>query len=300
MYFRNSTSSASPKIAHKLCEVFFKTLLTISLLTVCFSSLHAQHENQILKEAYQKKSTKTLEKFVKQWKLKSKPIGSTELAKLNDTLKNAYLAFSTFYNFDALKNKNLSSRSIDLPNMSLPITIQNSLEVYVTEKIYHSDEEIEKYIIQQIYKTTEDEEVRKKLTQKTNGKLPTVFYENYSPDYNKLERLQTYKLTNFRPVINNTLPKLYLTQKYDQLLTSFLNTKIGGDAKTERENRIDFLKTGLEVEPNFPIYVSSISFDKNLAYAIIYFSNGYKNGEALLKRIVGNWSLISSKITSVQ
>jgi hypothetical protein len=297
--------------------------LSIFLLFIPFLT-NAQKEEQLLEKANNKNSKELLKTFFEHWQHEIPAITNGELAQLNDTLRQAYGVFKAFYkplNIDSIGGSEWGNNIYD--NVAYLI-LQNKVWIYSQEKIFYTESEIDKFIVDNINKTIKEDSIKQKLLKRDNGKLSSYTIRTFGPDkdiFSDDEGTSVIidSILNFRPQINSSKAPLYLTPKYDKILNTFLgNTyhKFGtggimnpAKAKGESEKRKVFLENYIKIwhghwggywQLNSYPACSSITFDKNLEFAKIQFRMVYEGGEAILKRENGNWKLISSKRTWIE
>jgi hypothetical protein len=296
-------------------------MLLICLLTVlsCYSQNIVE-----LQRAYKNKSVTRLNKFFQGWQKKITPITNKDLSEMNDTIRQAYAAFTSFYqpfNIKALGGSEFGNKNYNKVHF---LIIQNNINIRITnEKIYYTEAERDSFIVSTIKRSNMSDSVIQRLTKRTDGKLPDRTIQIFSPNkyYNERDTGKlVFKVKDFHPVINGKgRPPLYLTAKYDTLLNNFLgNThsplgkgNIMSPAKAEAESakRQKFLEHFIKIWyghwggywqlESYPT-ASEIIFDKDFSYAKINFQMIYEGGEAILKKDKGKWVLLSAKRTWIE
>jgi len=287
----------------KIIILFFIFSLFVNI------SLYSQTDLKMLEEAYKHSSKKKLKNFFDAWSREITPITDAELSTYNDTIQQAYKAFVAFYkphrldsicgidnimykkrffffytryeldSIEAIQWTNRLYKDVDF------LIVQNNFKIYFTDKIYPEFER--------------------------------NFYFWYDENENSK---QVDSVVNFRPQINcNDKIPVYLTPKYDTLLNTFLGSEhlefgTGGimnvaQAKGKSKRKKSFLENYIKILHghwggywhlcSFP-EAYSITFDKDMEYALIYFRLHYGGGEAILKREGETWTLISSKLRWIE
>jgi len=251
---RNDVNGSTYKRKNKyVLFVFF-------LFTIAFA--YPQTELEMLERAYKNNSKEELKVFFDNWSREITPITNEELSTYNDTIQEAYKVFVDFYNFnfsnlnilhpnDAKQYKNLYK------NVNFLI-VQNELKIYFVNKIHFE--------------------------------FPTQ--EGYLTD----------SITDFRPAIRRSgKTPLYLTKKYDETLNAFLGdglVKLGKDGRDETSDKKEFLENYVKIDvghwydwllPAVP-EVYTITFDKNMKYAIIFYRiSSCTGGEIAIKKEGNTW-----------
>ncbi|HEX2788177.1 MAG TPA: hypothetical protein VHP32_09745 [Ignavibacteria bacterium] len=275
-----------------------------------------------LKEAYNDNSKLQLWNFFLQWHKEIPTITEEEFNQLNDTLKNAYLAFKEFYQPQDLKkigNPEFGFHTYDSVRFFL---VQNYIRIYFADKVYFNDAEVDSAIIAYIYEIEDNDSVRAMLLKRENGKFSQRVIDMWGP-YSMLFDLKeklTDSITNFRPqvVSKNFAIPVYLNEKYEMILNKFLgsdhvslgenNIMMPAYSVEESAERKKFLENFVKIFyghwggywqlDTYP--VGSIIFDKNMEYAKIDFRMIYQGGHAFLRNNNGKWELIFSELTWIE
>ena len=295
----------------------------IILFTLAGIVAKAQTEGELLEKAYKKKSLPVLKDFFETWHNDIKPIADEELGTQNDTIVHAYRAFSAFYNPLDLERAGGSEWGDDIYNNVTYLIVQDRLWIYLKDKIFYTDEERDKYAVEEINRTIKSDITKQRLLKRENGKLANNVLTTFAPDNHfstrNEKRIPVDSILNFRPQITCNKTPLYLTKKYDEILNAFLGNshyKLGtggimnpARSNGESEKRKVFLENYIKIwhghwggywQLNSYPTCSSITFDKNFEYAKIEFVMVYEGGEAIMKNENGVWRLISSKRTWIE
>ena len=257
------------------------------------SYIFSQPDIKMLEKAYKEKSATKLKDFFVGWSQDVPPITDTELLELNDTIQQTYKAFISFYKPHRLDSIGGSEWGNDIYKKADFVIVQNAIEIYFTDKVYYSAQETEKYI-----------------------------FNFFGPDSreNAGDRILTDSITDFRPAVRcDKKTPLFLTEKYDKIINSFLGNNYlplgtGGimnpaRSKGQSAKRKKFLENYVKIFHGhwggyWQLYsypeVYSITFDNDMKYARIDFRLVYEGGEALLKNEEGVWTLISSELTWIE
>jgi len=296
----------------------YSTLILILAEVTCFSQQNGKH----LLHAYKNKSVTELFQFYENWNKEIPAIGNQEYSKLNDTLKEVYNVFTAFYQPLNIRSLGGSEWGNEIYNKVTYLIVQNSVKIYVTNKIYHSTEEIDSLVVKSINGANINDSVKLELLKRKNNKLSPHVIERFDPFGSFYDRKDSLikQIKNFRPRISVQNKKtLYLIPKYDILLNAFLgNTHLplgsGGimnPARTKGESakRQKFLEHFIKIWYGhwggyWQLYsyptATSIVFDKDMRYAQVNFRFVYEGGEAILKNNKGKWELLSSKRTWIE
>jgi hypothetical protein len=276
-----------------------KLFLTLVVLLSVFSVLFAQTESDKLNKAYSRRSQKLLKEFFEDWQEKSKPISDSEYNQLNDTIKEAYKVFESFYNPKDLEKYGGSEELYGIyKNIEFAI-IQNSVQVFRGKKVYYTAEEIDSFMVASVTNNPNyDSAFKAKMLKRDNGELNIMtqnFFYPYSPEHLKLQKVDD--VLNFRPRIS-VIKSLYFLPKYQQAFDQFLilNTE---QKRVFLENYIAISQGQIALNlVTFPT-VTAIAFDENMRYVQVDFSIGSNMGQAYFKKDKNAWVFIKSEITGV-
>jgi hypothetical protein len=299
-----------------------KAKAILILLLICLSKIgFTQSNGRNLQQAYKDQSLTELNQFLDNWNKKIPAISDAEYAKLNDTVKQAYNVFSTFYrplNIEALGGSEWGNQIYDKAHY---LIVQNTASVYLRTKIY-TNTEIDSIVVSETNKSNLSDSVKNNLLRRRNNRLSRDAIERFTPYdlYDDDKDRLILKVKGFCPTINCGDKKaLYLTPKYDTLLNAFLgNTQLplgaGGIMNPARSSgesgkRQKFLENFIKIWYGhwggyWQLYsyptADAIIFDKSMKYAIVKFRMVYEGGEAILKNNNGKWELLSSKRTWIE
>jgi hypothetical protein len=281
----------------------------------------------VLENAYKHRSLKELQFFFDDWARKIKPVTDAEMVGMNDTIKQAYAVFNTFYRPFDIGKIGGSEWGNTLYQKSKYLIIQNKVDINFNPKLYFTDAERDSFIVKQINASSMPDSVKKKLLTKKDGKWSTMVIEEFDPNNFGLftgssrdtDRF-AFTIKNFRPVINgNGRKPLFLTSAYEALLSSFLKNKYsplgtggimnpararGGSAKRQKflENFIKIWQGhwgGYWQLHSYPT-INAITFDKDLRYARVDFQMIYEGGQAMLKKEGNKWVVMWAKRTWIE
>jgi hypothetical protein len=302
--------------------ISFKPNCVLLLLLLVSSSGYSQTAAQILEKAYKKESAEQLKQFFETWHTEIPSATQAELSHLNDTLRQAYRVFNAFYKPHRTDSLGGSEWGNDIYKNIEYLIVQNFVKIYFAEKVYYDDKEVEDSIVAYVKSHIADEAERQNLLRKKDGKLPPATIRLFGPN-----RLRPYahatlvdSITDFRPSIScNGKSPLYLNSRYNGLLNSFLGNKhtplgAGGimnpaRSKGQSKKRKDFLERYIKIWYghwggywqllSYPS-AYSITFDKDMNYAIVDFRMVYEGGEAILKNDNGHWEIITARRTWIE
>jgi hypothetical protein len=297
--------------------------LTIVLLFVVNLG-YAQTAEQLLEKAYKERSKEKLTNFFLQWNKEIPPIDLADLKQLNSYQREAYNAFIAFYKPHKLDSLGKSEWGNDIYKQANVLLVQNQIKI-LTQKVFYSDAEIDSIITRSVNRNEKQDSTRQRILRRVDGKLNQEIRNEYgfknsfsfqNPDI----ETTVDSIMDFRP--NIKVPGklcVYLTTEHDKTLKAFLGDKhlplgSGGimnpaRSKGASEKRKKFLENHIKIWyghwggywqlKSYPV-ASSIIFDKDMQYARVNFRLVYEGGQAILKKIDGKWTLISSKITWIE
>ena len=284
----------------------------VLFLYVFSSFAYCQKQNSLLYHSYQSKSIKELHTFYENWASAITTMNDSSLERVNDTIRNIYHVFQSFYNPKDIGRLGGSEWGND---------IYKNVQFLITQDriIYGFVDTLNKEVLIQkvIY-----------IIAKGNKNGIDTLLNQYGRDtaHFEAEYLEwpTPKihdtLFGFYPQLSFSLVKaLPLIPVYNRLLNQFLgdshynlgagNIMAPARSKGESEKRMKFLENYIRIWYghwggywqlySYP-YVSQIIFDPHFEHALIYFTMIYEGGYAYLKRINGAWTLIQAKRTWIE
>ncbi|MBK7440347.1 MAG: hypothetical protein IPI65_02110 [Bacteroidetes bacterium] len=299
-----------------------RTLFFI-LLSLFINVGNTQNVGKLLEKAYKKESPEMLHQFFLNWNKEIQPISEKELLTLNDTIRNTYNVFTAFYKPQSIDSLGGSEWGNSIYDNVEFLVVQNSIKIYFDEKLFWSEQETDKYIVDFIKSNVIDTALQNLLLKRTEGKLSENVIDRYGPKrkiYFERNVPPVDSIVNFRPIINcNGKRPVYLTTKYSDILINFLGNKhehLGNGgimtpalATKSSANRKTFLENQIKIWyghwggywqlHSYPT-AYAITFDHEMQYAIIDFRMIYEGGEALLKNVNGSWVLVSSELTWIE
>ena len=281
--------------------------IVCGFILIFFSfSAYAQNESNMLEKAYKQSSKKELKNFFDAWSREITPITDTELSTYNDTIQQAYKLFIDFYNSYRL-DSNDEYKNVDF------LILQNTLEIYFTDKVCYTKEEKKEYLINEYNKRYKDNDSIRQVRISWLNEDEWIERVFHGYDTIHKNKKQVDLVANFRPQINceNKIP-IYLMPKYDTLLNAFLGSEhlefgTGGimsvaQAKGESKKRQNFLENYIKIFHghwggywhlcSFP-KAYSITFDKDMEYAMIDFRSSWASGgEVIFKKEGDTWIFV--------
>jgi len=300
---------------------------TFFILLLLFANkyLSAQTDLELLKIAYQKKSSYLLGEIFEKWHRNSKRISNEEINNLNDTLKETYQVFKTFYKPKKL-NLIVGSEFSDALYQKIKYAlIQNNISIDMKDKIYYTATELDSFIINRIMNCNLDSTKKKYFSTKINGKFIPWVMATFQPEdiYEGKDKnvIKVYDYRDFYPIIeDSTIKSINLTKDIHTTLGSFLadthsHFVYGGGfksiarAKGESNDRKNFLENYIKIFcghwggywqlETYP-EVKNIIFDKNFEYAKVCYRMAYEGYETILKKENNQWKIISSERTWIE
>jgi len=293
-------------------------------MLILSTALFGQNPKTQLNKAYKKHTPCQLYGFFQQWQAEIPTITQNEFNALDNIQQNAYKAFSAFYKPHRTDSIGGSEFGTDIYKNVTFLIVQNQLIINSSEKVYYTAQDTENYVVAHINEANIHDSVKTKLLERQNGQLSELVLDNFGP--NHINTFPEYKpvridsIGNFRPPVycNGKFP-LYLTSKYEKILTSFLGNQYvslgkGGimnpaHAKGKSNSKKIFLEKHIHIYYghwggywqllSYP-QVYSITFDKDMNYALIDYRMIYEGGCALLKNEDGNWKIIDVHRTWIE
>lgn len=228
---------------------------------------------------------------------------------MNDTLKNAHLIFQKFYTPQNLSGIGGCEFGEIYKGINYVI-VQNHLQVYQTDQVYFTQQEIDSIALSNIYHVYE---VSQNDTANINLWKRRYFKNRksmkqwaYEFDHQTKDSLLA-KIEDFRPNVLIDSNVVYLTSEYRNVLLNFLG-EINYDEYSESDKKEKFLENQILISQGvFSFWhlitypsIQRITFDKNFEYVEIKFRILHEGGEAILKNIDGEWTLLSSNRTWIE
>lgn len=286
-------------------------LLLIPFLASMFVYQYAVEQNlDELEKAYRENSPSKLKRFLDKWADENKPITNRELENMDKIVDEGYQVFESFYDPHALEARGGSQFGNDYYLDTKYFLVQNSLNIYRSDKIYYTDSEIREYVKETINNQPGNDRSKKELIDRFNSKsleqssdLIRVYGPHGSNAPDSTQKL-VKSIDNFRPRIKNkTIVPLYYTEKYDRILKKFMLQNRNKDVVLEANSfdlkKQNFLANYIKIHRlsyNTPPYVLSVVFDREMEYAMVKFSMINEGGDAYLKKEKGKWNLLSAKV----
>ena len=245
-------------------------LLLFAALNACAQkekkTSHPIENSQLLEHAYKAKSQVELAQFFGVWSKNITPASQQEIQGMSPLHQEAYRVFTVFYKPHQLDSLGGSEWGNHIYQNAKFLLVQNSIII------------------------------------------------------RKEDSSERDSITDFRPVV--AVPNkqcIYLTSAREKTLTAFLgNTHVplgtGGimqpaRSSGESEKRKQFLENLVKIWPghwggywqlgSYPV-AYTITFDKDMLTAQVDFQMIYEGGESTLKKINGQWELISSRRTWIE
>lgn len=285
------------------------TLLFIALIAVS-KKTQAQSVAEF-EQAYAENSTEKLRQALDYWANEIKPVTEQERSKMSDVQREAYNVFETYYNPHDLATRGGSAFGNNAYLKFNYFLVQNRINVYQADKVYYTEPEIKEYVVKMIMKkfTTVSVEQRDSAIARFLSsplKNEQIFVYAYGPHGSEVSdstRHLVDSMINFRPrMIQTNATPLYLNKKYDELLQRFPGDEpipmgqVGIKKLDVMKKR--FLENYVKIfdyRPLTPPKVNSITFDKDMKYALVHYGMIMEGGHAFLKKENGKWVIISAK-----
>jgi len=283
------------------------------LIVALSNTVYSQKKNgQILEKAYKRQSQELLGVFFQNWNDEIQPFSNEVISSLDDTVQNMYQVFEEFYSPRNLKRIGGSEFGEIYQNTRF-IVVQNHLRGYITNQIYYTDAEIDSIVMKNIVRTknlplSDTLSIQKWTRRFKKDRENMILF--YGPKgflgENSSDSLIS-EINDFRP---NGLPDdtvLFLSKKYVLILEGFLG-EINNNDFSERYKKQLFIEEQINISQGlfdwwhlvtYPS-VRKVTFDKNFEYAEVQYRILHEGGEAILKKIDGEWKLISAERTWIE
>lgn len=261
-------------------------MIRLIFLFICapFATISfGQQADTLLFNAYETKSLVKLKSFFEKWAENTPAISNEEFHLLNDTEKNVYQVFQSFYNPKDINKTGGSEWGNHIYKHVKYFLVQN--------KIYFAFEDTLPKNVDEI-----------RMRSRSRKSLP---YDS---------------VKNFRPQLSFSKVKCVLVDKYHEaLINQFLgneHSKLGtgnimspAHSKDESENRQNFLEHYIKIWYghwggywqlySYP-YASTIVFDRKLENAIVFYTMVYQGGCAFFSKNNNTWTLTDAALTWIE
>lgn len=277
------------------------------------SSLFAQPQEELLYNAYEKKSYELLDKFFENWKNEKTSITDSEYQKLNDVEKDVYDLFYVFY---------LPKNTTNLSLNEYEYTYYTKVKYFIIHSKIHYH-----ILISDNYDSLVRVKVKDFLIDTTkhfnpfnpNTKDSPNLLDMYAMDCLYWECSIKDSIQDFRPFIRDTtVGILFFNKYYENLISKF----IGGDivplgtdnimqpayAEGISEEKINFLLPYIYTMANHwgnawvietSPYVSSIFFSHDRLSARIEYYYPYHSNLSYFQKINGKWVFMRDEMSGV-
>jgi hypothetical protein len=266
-----------------------------------------QNQEKLLLEAYQSNSSDKLALFFDNWAKETPSISNSEIMKMNDTIRNVYSLFKEFYDPLRIEKTEGSAWNNSYYKDSKYFLLQTFIRFGLVDTL-DKDILIQKLVsrLSKKFNITEDSVRRGYQTCRTLRK----WYQFRWPTPRNYD-----SIVQFRPQVGFQAPQTTeLTFKYDTLIDNFVSNNhdslfkrdTSATSKAESAKRAKFLEQCISmwysdfanvwIYYSFP-YVTSITFDRTLENAVLFYDMIGEGGYAYYKRKNGVWILIEVKRT---
>lgn len=293
-------------------KIFF--LLMILIMFAGYS--HAQEQR--FQEAFERNSPVLMEQALATWAREIRPKTIKERSIFKEHVRQGYAIFEAFFDPKNLAQLGGSQFGNDAYLNDRYAIIVPQLNIYQADKVYYSEDETKQYTIANINEYVQDKYktdfIRKVL--KGDAEHILTHYGPYGLEVKDSTTKLVENVLDFRPRMLVEVIPLYLTEKYDAALRSFLGNEttsfgqsgsIGASQATGGSlKRINFLQQIIKVFPGHwggkwelatPPKVNRITFDKEMRYAMISYELIYEGGLAFMEYKKGKWELVTAKRT---
>lgn len=292
------------------------SLILIFLFT--FLTVFCQRDPQarLLKEAYKSQSTELLYKFFDNW---SEEVKSNEDEAQSPYVAEAHKMFAAFYH--PLQTEDDGGERMTMYDNKPYFIVQGSLwKISLAEAILYKRDEIDSFLLSRIVQMYPDDTLeQREWTDYVRMNNPRPCYYS-SCDLTPFAQVFTTTLDSaveFRPPVHFEGKKIvYLTEKYEKMLNSFLGNKhiaLGkynimqpayskGKSRTKHEffNNAALIFYGhwggywqYETYPK----AGQIFFNPEMNRAIVMFRFVYEGGEVVMEKQNGEWKVVDFRFT---
>ena len=298
---------------------FTFSLIIILFLATVTVSCQRDPQAQLLKEAYKSKSTELLYKFFDNW---SEEVKSNEGEAQSPYVAEAHKVFAAFYH-----PQQIIARDIDchvLYDEKPYFIVQGSLwKISEAETILYKQEEIDSLMAARILQMyPDDTNEQRDWIKYIHNNNPKLCYES-SNAFLPFTYIATTTLDSaieFRPPVHFERKKVvYLTEKYEKMLNSFLgkrhfkwaveNIMQPAKSKGKSQSKHIFFNTaalifyghwgGYWQYETYPD-ANQIIFNPEMNRAIVLFQYVYEGGEAVLEKQNGEWKVMDFQFTWIE
>ena len=299
-----------------------KPTLLVLLFTVTLSSL-AQNSQQakLLRDAYKENSTERLYEFFDNW---AKEATSNETEAKDPYVAEAHKVFAAFYQPTQMVER---GTRLTMYEDKPYYIVQSSLwKICVADVIPYKREEIDSFWVSRIHQLCANDTNRLKewMEEVYNIGSWSDLMPNYGhwnvPIYNTVPTTTVDSAIEFRPQVQFEGKKIvYLTEKYEKLLDSFLgnnHVNLGEDNIMQpayskgksRTKQAFFNNAALIYYGHWGGYwqyetyprASQIIFNPEMNRAVVLFRFVYEGGQVTLEKQNGEWVIVDSRFTWVE
>ena len=297
---------------------FTFSLIIFLFLAAVTVSCQRDPQAQLLKEAYKSKSTVLLYKFFDNW---SEEVKSNEGEAQSPYVAEAHKVFAAFYHPQQIIASDIDCHV--LYDEKPYFIVQGSLwKISKAEVIPYQPEEIDSFMVASVLQNFPDDTVKQK------DWIDYVRNNNPKPEYTPYESLPFGKVTTitidsaieFRPPVHFEGKKVvYLTEKYEKMLNSFLgkrhfkwaveNIMQPAQSKGKSQSKHSFFNTAaLIFYGHWGAYwqyetypeANQIIFNPEMNRAVVLFQYVYEGGEAVLEKQNGEWKVVDFRFTWIE
>ena len=295
------------------------SLILIFLFTLLTVFCQKDPQARLLKEAYKSQSTELLYKFFDNW---SEEVKSNEDEAQSLYVAEAHKVFAAFY-----QPQQIIARDIDchvLYDEQPYFIVQGSLwKISLAEAILYKRDEIDSFLVSRIIQMYPDDTLeQREWTDYVRMNNPRPCYYSCC-DLTPFAQVFTTTLDSaveFRPPVHFEGKKIvYLTEKYEKMLNSFLGNKhiaLGeynimqpAYAKGKSLTKHEFFNNaalifyghwgGYWQYETYP-QANQIIFNPEMNRAAVLFQYVYEGGEAVLEKQNGEWKVVDTRFTWIE
>jgi hypothetical protein len=250
--------------------------------------------------AYLINSERKLYDFFEKWHKNIKPISDEDYASLNDTIKAIYDASSFLFSD--------TSNWYSVGNDKFALIQKNIDAVYVVDKVYYTENEIESFIDSAINALNISDSIKTVIL--SRGYKHNYRFSPYATRFGVDEKHNSkLQILNFKPkIINNELKPLYWSETQQRKLHNFLHKTIFNKKGSENNllkkirflsrNKIHLFRSYNTHSPDCVSepWIHNCYLSKSLNNIMLEISNGFNFGYIILEKKDNNWVVIYDKV----
>lgn len=188
----------------------------------------------------------------------------------------------------------------------------------MAQTIPYTSQEIDAFFEEQIHRDIPENQWEKELSwlRSDDRNYHPRYDERAWPPYLRVPTTLADSVLDFRPLVSFSGKRvLYLTTGYHEMLGTFVDNNVDGDARPiskeaqERAQRAHFLSMMIPVEEYYcnrywlfitGPYVNQIILDAHLQRAVVIYTGQHAGFETIMEKINGEWVILSTRDTWIE